>query len=153
MERIALGSPSMRSPMSHIINMVAGQVTEDTMRNSTWKWLDEGRSFGYPDCCILFFHRVWAPLALAIQHLEAKIRRDEDCSHDELCLLDVYVKHRQYLDGTGYVPCPGCLAKKLGGAEMLPSLLSENPCECGDSDLTDEEIAKLFNESGEDEGP
>jgi hypothetical protein len=93
-------------------------------------WLREGRGFGYPDCCILFFHRVWGPLALATTAIEGKIRRGEPCTHDELCLFHTYLEHRKHLDGSGYVPCPGCLAKKVGGAERLPSLLSHNPCGC-----------------------
>jgi hypothetical protein len=110
-------------------------------------WLQEGRQWGYPDCCILFFNRVWAPLALATQGVEAKIMNDEPCSHDELALFHVYLEHRKHLDGTGYVPCPGCLARRFGGAEFLPSLLSENPCAC-DQDEDNEEIEALFREAG-----
>jgi hypothetical protein len=85
-------------------------------------WLEEGRRYGYPDCCILFFHRIWGPLALGTHSITDKIRRNEPCSRDELCLIHVYLEHRRHLDGTGYVPCPGCLAKKLGGPESLPTL-------------------------------
>jgi hypothetical protein len=113
-------------------------------------WLEVGRKHGYPDCCILFFNRVWAPLALATHGIEGKIQRNETCSFDELCLARIYLEHRKYLDGSGYVPCPGCLAKKLGGAETLPTLLSEHPyecCECCKSHIPDEEIDALLRET------
>jgi hypothetical protein len=120
--------------------------------NEAPSWLQEGRRWGYPDCCILFFNRVWAPLALATLGVQAKIIKGEPCSQDELALAHVYLEHQEHLDGTGYVPCPGCLAKKLGGAEYLPSLPSENPCACchdedDEDDEDDEEIEALLRDA------
>jgi hypothetical protein len=123
-------------------------TTKNTLvRGEAPAWLQEGRQWGYPDCCILFFNRVWTPLALATQGVETKIMNDEPCSRDELALFHVYLEHQKHLDGTGYVPCPGCLARRLGGAEFLPSLLSENSCGCG-QDEEDDEIEALLREAG-----
>jgi hypothetical protein len=115
-------------------------------------WLREGRfaalqrrQYGYPDCCILFFHRVWGPLAWATVGIASKVHRGEPCTDDELSLYGIYLEHRKHLDGTGYVPCPGCPAKRLGGAELLPSLLSEEPCPCCECQAEDD--------SAEDDAP
>jgi len=98
-----------------------------TSKKLPW-WLEDGRRYGYPDCCIIFFHRIWGPLALGTQYIADKVRRNESCSQDELLLHYAYLEHRKHLDGSGYVPCPGCLAKKLRNAERLPSLLAGDPC-------------------------
>lgn len=98
-------------------------LSGDSEETTDMSWLEEGRQYGYPDCCILFFHRVWGPLALATAAIHAKIVQDKPSTLDEVMLHSIYVEHRKHLDGSGYVPCPACLARRLGGAELLPSLL------------------------------
>lgn len=111
---------------------------DEQHQDSVPSWLREGRQHGYPDCCILFFHRFWGPLAWATTGIASKVYRGESCTDDELSLYRIYLEHRKHLGGTGYVPCPGCLAMSLGGAEMLPSLLSQERCPYCEN-LVDEE--------------
>ena len=88
----------------------ADDLSEDSEETTDLSWLEEGRQYGYPDCCILFFHRVWGPLALATASIHAKILQGKRCTDDERILHNCYVEHKQHLDGSGYVPCPACLA-------------------------------------------
>lgn len=120
---------------------------DEQHQDSVPSWLREGRRHGYPDCCILFFHRFWGPLALATTGIASKVYRGESCTDDELSLYRTYLEHRKHLGGTGYVPCPGCLAVRLGGPEMLPSLLSQEGCPFCE-DLVDED-----DDSAEDGQP
>lgn len=118
---------------------VTRALDEQRQDDDAPSWLREGRQYGYPDCCILFFHRVWGPLAWATAGIASKVYRGDSCTDDELILHRIYVEHRKHLvHGTGYVPCPGCLAKRLGGAEFLPSLLSQERCPCCERQAEDD---------------
>jgi hypothetical protein len=65
----------------------------------TVKHVHCGLHSGLPDCCILFYITCWWPLTLA--------ESDDDEGNPYRDLLDGAGGR-----GSGYVPCPGCLAAR-----------------------------------------